>query len=169
MNDSKPSVASVSSWLSNVTKTKLMSTLLSIFKFVKDKDKACVDSGATHVILNNYLTFNSFKKVMGRYVVLGNNMTVLILGEETAKLSINGKVIIVRGALFVPDLRGPLYSLRKHGQMSGCGMISHYDVGSYVFFPLFALQIDDSVDNVVIYKSIGRGNSGPVDYEEPRT
>ena len=67
-------------------------------------------------------------------MVLGDDTKVPIKGEGSAKFSLNGKVIVVRNALFVPDLRGPLYSLRKHETMPGCRTVSHYDVGLFVWF-----------------------------------
>jgi len=140
-----------------------------VFNFVHDDDEACADSGATHIMLPDYSAFPSYHRVAGRTVTLGDNTQLRIAGIGSAKFSLNGKVILVRGALHVPDLRGPLYSLRKHKSLPGCGTFSHYDVGSYILFPTFALRIDDSVDNVVSYRSIGRRKSAPLDYAQPRT
>ena len=70
---------------------------------MKDEDKACADLGEIHVImLPDYGAFVSFQKVSGRYMTLGDDTKVPILGEETAKFSLNGKIILVRGALYVP-------------------------------------------------------------------
>ena len=52
--------------------------------------------------------------------------------------------------------------------MPGCGTFSLHDVGSYILFPNFALRIDDSVDNLVSYKSIGRSETVELDYAQPR-
>ena len=68
----------------------------------------------------------------------------------------------------MPELCGPLYSLHKHGQMSDCEMISHYDEGTYALFPTFALQIDNLRDNVVSYRSIRCRDSGPINSAKPR-
>ena len=70
--------------------------------------------------------------------------------------------------MHVPALREPLYSLRKHKSMPGCGTFSFYNVGSYILFPNFALRIDDSDDNMVSYRSIGRSPIQQLDYAEPR-
>ena len=53
--------------------------------------------------------------------------------------------------------------------MPGCGTFSLYEVGSYMLFPNVALRsIDNSVDNIVSYKSIGRSETVKVDYAQPR-
>ena len=52
--------------------------------------------------------------------------------------------------------------------MSGCGAFSFCNVGSYILFPDFALKIDDSVDNLVSYKSIGQTSCTQLDYAQPR-
>ncbi len=52
--------------------------------------------------------------------------------------------------------------------MPGCGTFSHFDVGSFILFPSFSLRVDNSVDNLVSYRSIGRLSSPRIDYAEPR-
>jgi len=52
--------------------------------------------------------------------------------------------------------------------MSGYGALGFYDVGSYILFPDFALQIDDSIDNLVRYKSIGRTSCAQLNYAQPQ-
>jgi hypothetical protein len=133
-------------------------------------EECCADSGATHMMLPDYMAFNSYRKHSHRTVKLGDKSTLRIAGEGTATFSLNGKVITVRNALHVPDLRQPLYSLRKHKTMPGCGTFSHHhDVGSFILFPDFVLRIDDSIDNLVTYKSIGRQKPHRrPDYVEPR-
>ena len=161
---------SLSSILSTVAARELQANPGCIFSPLPDsEDECCADSGATHVMLPDYKAFNSYRTQVGRTVTLGDKSTVPIAGEGTATFSINGKVITVRNALHVPDLRQPLYSLRKHKSMPGCGTFSHSDVGSLILFPNFILDIDDSIDNIITYKSIGRQQ--PIylsDYIEPR-
>ena len=52
--------------------------------------------------------------------------------------------------------------------MPGCGAFSFYNVGSYILFPDFTLRIDDSIDNLVSYNSIGRSPCDRLDYAQPR-
>lgn len=118
-------------------------------------------------MLNDYKAFLSYKKVYGRYVTLGDDTRLPIIGVGTAKISLNGKIILLRNVLHVPGLQNPLYSLRKHKSMPGCGTFSHFDVGSYILFPDFMLRIDDSVNNIVSYKSIGQDDISRIDYAHP--
>ena len=133
-----------------------------------DEDEACAESGATDVMLPDFGDFIFYRKCVNRFAILGNETPLPILGKGTAKFSINGKVLIIRNCLHVPGLRSPLYSLQKHKGMPGCGAFSFYDVGSYILFPDFTLRIDDSIDNLVSYKSIGRSPCKHLDYVQPR-
>ena len=53
--------------------------------------------------------------------------------------------------------------------MPGCGTFSLYDVDSYILFPNFPLHIDNSVDNIVSYKSIRQSETVHLDYAQPRS
>ena len=90
-------------------------------------EECCADSDATHMMLPDYMAFNSYRKHSHRTVKLGDKSTLRIAGEGTATFSLNGKVITVRNALHVPDIRQPLYSLRKRKTMPGCGTFGHHD------------------------------------------
>ena len=109
----------------------------------------------------------SYHQCFHRFAILGNDTKLPILGQGTAVFSLNGKVIMVQDALHVPGLRAPLYSLRQHKTMPGCGTFSLYEVGSYILFPHFALRIDGGIDNIVSYKSIGRSETVKLDYAQP--
>ena len=87
-------------------------------------------------------------------MLLGDHTKTPILGRGSVAICINGKNIKVRNALCVPGLRGALYSLRRHNHMPGCGTFSHHDAGSFIQFPEFMLQVDDSKDYLVSYKPI---------------
>ena len=77
-------------------------------------------------------------------------------------------IVIVWNCLHVPALRSPLYSLCRHKYVPECGTFSHYDAGSYILFPNFALQVDNSYDNTISYKSIRCLTCSCLDYAEPR-
>ena len=86
----------------------------------------------------------------------------------TAIFSLNGKTILVRNALYVPNLRDPFYSLQKHKAMPGCGTFSFHGLGSHILFPHFTLSINNSVDSLFSYRSIGKNyNPDKLDYAEP--
>ena len=117
----------------------------------------------------DYKCFASYRRLTNKYVILGDNTSVPTEGIGTAIYRLNGKVIRTRNALHVPRLRNPLFSFRLHRRRIGCGAYSAFDVGSYILFPEFALEIDDSHDNILSYESLGCTHSGPCDYAEPRT
>ena len=52
--------------------------------------------------------------------------------------------------------------------MPGCGTFSLYNVSSFILFPNFALRINDSANNIVSYKSIGRSATFKLNYAQPR-
>ena len=85
-------------------------------------------------------------------------------GVCTTVYTLNGSTILTHNDLHIPALRGPLYSLHKHRQRPGCGVYSSYKDGSYLFFPDFILQVEDSYDNIASYKSLGASYTGPIEY-----
>jgi hypothetical protein len=168
---SNRTTTSLSTQLSTVAATVLHESPSCIFApdHSDPSHDCCADSGATHMMLPDILAFKTYRPQRNRTVKLGDNSTLQIAGEGTAIFPLNNKVIKVRNALHVPDLRQPLYSLRKHKTMPGCGTFSHNNVGSFILFPSFVLCIDDSIDNIVTYKSIGRSQPTLLpDYTEPR-
>ena len=56
-----------------------------------------------------------------------------------------GKKMIIRGVYHVPDLQLPLFSLRIHRCVPGCGYHSNND-GIFCFFSTFHIAVDDEVD-----------------------
>jgi hypothetical protein len=84
------------------------------------------DSGATDHMLPDKSAFISYSPVEGWCVRMGNNSFAPILGHGTAIISLNGKKILMRNCLHVPDLRHLLYSLRAHQRQHGCGFIGMY-------------------------------------------
>ena len=63
---------------------------------------------------------------------------------------LDGHVVGVRNVLHVPSLRVPLYSLRAHRQMDGCGFIGDND-RFHVYFPSFVAMVDDAIDSHIHY------------------
>ena len=116
------------------------------------------------IIYHLYPTTN----VKNKYVTLGDHTKLPILGYGTAKCYLNGKIILIRNALHVQGLRAPLYSLRKHRNQPGCGIYGQEGIGSFILFPSFALQIDDTNDNIVCFPPIGCAQINRLDYTEPR-
>ena len=156
----------VSSTFSAIARDRLQTIKVSVR--AADEAVCCADSGATRHMFPDYTTFVSYHKCHNKTVKLGDSTELPILGYGTAKFSLNGHVIVVRDALHVPGLTDPLYSLRQHRFMSGCGFFSHYDSGAFLLFPEFSIKIDDRVDCLINFKAIGRRTSKKVAYAEPR-
>ena len=68
-----------------------------MFNFVHEEDKACADSGTTHIMLPDYSVFLSYCQVTGCTVTLSDNTQLCITGIGSSKFSLNDKVILVRG------------------------------------------------------------------------
>ena len=161
--------------------SSFQSTVVSAFtSFIKQRpdqlqplqeagSMACADSGATDYMFPDKEAFLSYHPCPpGRYCDLAGDQSVPILGVGTAVVRLNGKVILVRNALHIPALRNPLYSLRRHRQMPGCGVFSWSGEGSFLVFPHFILCVDDSIDNLISYEPLGSSFRGRYDYAEPR-
>jgi hypothetical protein len=86
---------------------------------------------------------------------MGNNFFAPILGSGTAIISLNSKRILIQDCLHIPRLRNPLYSLRAHQQhQKGCGFLGMYEMGMFVFFPLFILEVDTAANCHLSYEPL---------------
>eukprot|EP00956_Cyclotella_meneghiniana_P026201 scaffold56081_cov49-Cyclotella_meneghiniana.AAC.1 len=157
----------VSSVLSDIATKALSSNQDPVCSPSSSSVQCCADSGATDTMLPDKKAFISYHPTPNSFVSLGDGTQLQQRGVGTAKIMLNGKVILLRNVLHVPALSEPLYSLRRHRMMPECGYYSSYDTGSHILFPTFVLEVDTTVDNVLSYKSIGR-SSDKIDYAEPR-
>jgi hypothetical protein len=99
---------------------------------------------------------------------MGNNSFALILGTGLAIISLNGKIILIQDCLHVPALRNPLYSLRAHQRKHGCGFIGMHDLGMYVFFPSFIVEVNTTTGCHLLYKPIRQSTTMlTLDYVQP--
>ena len=113
------------------------------------------DTGATDHMIPDRSAFISYRLVSGRRVQMGNNSFAPILGVGSAIISLNGKKVLIRDCLHVPELRQPLYSLRAHQRQQGCGFLGMKDLGVFVIFPTFILEVDTTTDCHLIYEPCG--------------
>ena len=111
-----------------------------------------------------YSTFKTYHRLTNHYATLGDTTKLPIERIITAVYTLNGRTILTCNSLHIPEMRGPLYSLRKHRQIPGCGVYSSYKYVSYLFFPDFILQVEDLYDNILSYQSLGASYTGPIDY-----
>jgi hypothetical protein len=86
---------------------------------------------------------------------MGKNFYVPVLGRGSAIFTLNGKRILVRNVLHVPDLAVLLYSLCIHITQWGCGFISTHGSGFLVYFPTFVLSVDTAIDCHLSFDPLG--------------
>ena len=127
------------------------------------------DSGATDHMIPDRSAFISYKRVHDLRVRMGNKTFAPVLGKGSALISLNGKKVLVRDCLHVPDLRNPLYSLRAHQRQRGCGFLGIHGHGVFVYFPHFVLEVDTTTDCHLRYQPLGRTcGLSEVDYVQPK-
>ena len=127
------------------------------------------DTGATQHMLPDKRAFISYRPVSDLRVRMGNTSFASVRGVGTAIIALNGKQVLMREALHIPDLRHPLYSLRAHHNQRGCGFIGGFGQGVYVCFPTFVLDVDTTHDCYMEYRAIGRAAGlADLDYVQPK-
>ena len=120
-------------------------------------------------MIPDYFNFKTYHHLTNLYATLGDTTKRPIEVIGTAVYTLNGRTILTCNALHIPALQVSLYSLRKHRQRPGCGVYSSYKDGSYLFFPDFILQVEESYENLISYQSLRASYTGPIDYIEPKT
>ncbi len=127
------------------------------------------DTGATNHMLPNKAAFVLYYPVSGQQVRMGNNSFAPIHGHGTAVISLNGKKILIREWLHVPELQNLLYSLWAHQRQCGCRFIGMHSLGMHVFFPSFIMEVKTATDCHLYYKPIGRAcRLADLDYVQPK-
>ena len=127
-------------------------------------------TGATNHMLPDKSAFISYHTIMGRRVCMGNNSFAPIVGHSTAIVSLNGKKILIRDCLHVPNLCHPLYSLQAHQRQRGCRFIGMFGLGMHIFFPLFILEMDTATDCHLQYVPVGHmAQLLDLDYVQPKS
>jgi hypothetical protein len=89
--------------------------------------------------------FIHYTPTPGSYVILANKSRVSCTGSGTVRFSLRGKAIILHDVLHVPKLRSPLLSVRCFWRLVGCSFLAN-NTGSFLTFPTFILNIEDSSD-----------------------
>jgi len=106
------------------------------------------DSGATSTMVPWKELFISYRTTPGSYVILANNQRTPCLGRGDIRINMGGYTTIISNVLHIPALRCPLYSIRSHSRIRGCGF--HADnKGTLLAFPTFILPVDLSYDCVL--------------------
>jgi hypothetical protein len=126
------------------------------------------NTGATDHMLPNKAAFISYYLAKGHCMQMGNNSFAPIIGQGTTIISLNGKRILIRDCLIIPNLRNPLYSLRAHQRQPGCGFIGMYGQEFHVFFPTSIVKVHTATDCYLHYSPVGQSAGLPdVNYVQP--
>ena len=113
-----------------------------------DTEVAILDSGATHHLWHSHEAFISYRQMHNQYVTLADNSKIPIAVKGVIAINMGGKNVVIRDIYHVSDLPFPLFSLRVHRRILGCGYHSNNE-GVLIFPPSFSLEVDDEVDNYV--------------------
>ena len=124
------------------------------------------DSGATDHMWPDYEAFTSYTPLHSKYVTLADDTHTPVAGIGSIKILLDGHTIGVRNVLHVPSLRLPLYSLRAHRRMPGCGFVADNE-RFHVYFPGFVTTVADEVDSYIPYTPLGRSSTSPFEYRQP--
>lgn len=127
---------------------------------------AIADSGATHHLWPDLSAFMSYQKVSNKIVSLADKSTAPILGIGDIAVSLGGRKLVIRDVYHVPSLGAPLFSLRAHRRVPGCGFVGDNDCFQ-ICFPSFALKVHDDVDSYISYHPLGRTMMESLDYIQP--
>ena len=115
-----------------------------------------------------YSTFKKYDPIYNFYATLGNTTKLPIEGIWTDVYTLDKGTVLKRNTLHILALHSPLYYTHKHCQRLGCGVYFSYKDGSYLFFPDFILQGEESYDNIVSYRPLVRFYQGLIDYIKPK-
>ncbi len=141
----------------------------SSISVLSSKCFAVAETGATNHMLPDKAAFTSYKSISNLQVQMGNNSFILVLGQGTTVISLNGQRVLIRNALHILGLVVPLYSLRAHLTQRGCAFYGAYKAGMLACFPTFVLTVDMSSDYNLSYEPLGC--CAPLDilhYVQPR-
>ena len=117
---------------------------------------AIYSTGNTHDTEPNYGSFLSYKWFSGGYyVTLGKWHKEPIAGYINTLLRLVGEVNDKKNVFHVSGLRSPLYFLCQHRNLPHCGYIVD-NKGTHMWLTSFVLPVDDRVDNILSYDSMGR-------------
>ena len=98
---------------------------------------AILDSEATHHLWHSHEAFVSYNRVYNQYITLTDNSKTPIAENGVIALNMGSKNVIIRDVYHVAALRLPLFSLRIHRRIPGCGYHSDNEC-VLVSFPSFS-------------------------------
>ena len=104
-----------------------------------------IDSGATVHMWNDPAAFLCIYPLPDAYIHVADDRHLPVSGTGTIHVSLQGHVIQLHNVLLVPELSGPLLSVRLLRRLPGCSFTATNSTCS-ITFPTFSITIDDTVD-----------------------
>lgn len=105
---------------------------------IASKKSSCGETGATDIMLNNPKAFHSFCRYHKECAVLGDKTRVPIVGRGITVFNLNGFIIKVWNALYVPSFCDPLYFLNHHIMMLDAVRSATMTMGRSFYFLISA-------------------------------
>ena len=105
-----------------------------------DDKEIIPDSGATSHMFHSARYFTGdYTRCANSFVVVGDGQRIPVQGYGTARIKIDGKVIVLPNALHVPGLESNLFSATRHGSNGdGCAFIISNGT-MHLSFPTFSI------------------------------
>ena len=110
----------------------------------------------------------SYCPVHSKHVMLADNTLAPVRGIGSINILFDGQVLGLWGVLHVPSLCLPLYLLKTHRRMNGCGFIGD-NARFHIYFPSFIAIITDDFNSYVPYMPLGHSSSFPFAYRQTHT
>ena len=124
--------------------------------FISDShmDNECIiDSGATSTMWPYIEDFSKYNPMSNHFVTLADDSQIRCHGIGEIRVRFKNKTISITQVLHVPELRCPLYSIRRHRRQEGCEFLA-LNEGIFLIFPHFILDVDDSNDCLIQWSRI---------------
>ena len=102
---------------------------------------------------NDRSAFTDFRPLVGHFITIADNTRIQVTGVGTIVFLLGNRVIRLANVLCVPELAGPLFSVRRFRKIPGCGFFAT-NTKCCLAFPTFVLDIDDSTDVSLPYQSL---------------
>ena len=104
-----------------------------------------IDSGATVHMWNDPAAFLCVYPLPDAYIHVADDRHLPVSGTGTIHVSLQGHIIQLHNVLLVPELSGPLLSVRLLRRLPGCSFTATNSTCS-ISFPSFTITIDDTID-----------------------
>jgi hypothetical protein len=102
------------------------------------------DAGVTDHFFHEKTYFLTYTTVHGKFMMMANGASILVLGMDTVSLTINGIPVKLIHCYHTPGLRASIYYIRRHRRTHGCSFISNHN-GMYLTFGRVFTRVQDEI------------------------